>query len=143
MLFRSGAAAAQDALGAAAEAAEAERRAQLINTIVRSGGIVLAVLLAMVAYAMHSRRQNRQVIDIGELPELDPLAPATKLAMIGQSEPATTAIGVSTDTAGLPILPPARDATERKRAEVDVLAGQDPARTAEYLRTFMDEGQPV
>ena len=140
-----GAAAAQDALSSAADAAEEERRAQLINTIIRTAGIVLAVLLAMVAYAMHSRRQNRQAVDIGELPELDPLAPATKLAMIGQKEPATTAISVPTDTAGMPILPPARatGSTERKRAEVDHLAGQDPARTAEYLRSFMDEGQPV
>jgi flagellar M-ring protein FliF len=138
-----GAQAAQDALAAAAESAEAERRAQLMNNIIQAAGIVLAVLLLMVFYAVRSRRQNREAIDIGELPELDPLAPATKLAMIGQSEPATTAISMSTDTAGIPIVPIARDSTERKRVEVDALAGQDPARTAEYLRTFMDEGQPV
>ena len=144
-----GAAAAQEALGAAAEAAQAERRAQLLNTIILATGIVLAVVLALVAYAMRSRRQNRQAIDIGELPELDPLAPATKLGMIGQSEPATTAIrvpaaiSVPTDTAGLPILSGTKDSPERKRAEVDILAGQDPVRTAEYLRAFMDEGHSV
>lgn len=138
-----GAQAAQDALSAAADAAAEERRAQLVNNIIQAAGIVLAVLLLMVFYAVRSRRQNREAIDIGELPELDPLAPATKLAMIGQSEPATTAISMSTDTAGIPIVPITRDSTERKRVEVDALAGQDPARTAEYLRTFMDEGQPA
>ena len=143
-----GAAAAQEALGAAAEAAEAERKARLLNNIILATGIVLSVVLALVAYAMRSRRQNRQAIDIGELPELDPLAPAAKLALIGQSEPATTAISISTDTAGIPILPPGpvssvqgAGTTEQKRAEVDALAGQDPARTAEYLRAFMDEGK--
>ncbi|MBP3045203.1 flagellar M-ring protein FliF [Arthrobacter jiangjiafuii] len=136
-----GAAAAQEALGAAAEAAEEERRAQLLNSIILATGIVLAVALALVAYAMRSRRQNREAIDIGELSELDPLEPATKLAMIGQQP--VTAIGVPTDTAGLPILTPRADSTERKRAEVDMLAGQDPTRTAEYLRSFMDESQPA
>ncbi|UOY96572.1 flagellar M-ring protein FliF [Arthrobacter gengyunqii] len=138
-----GAKAAQDALAASAEAAEEARRAQLVNNIIQAAGIVIAVLLLMVFYAVRSRRQNREAIDIGELPELDPLAPATKLAMIGHSEPATTAISMSTDTAGIPIVPITRDSTERKRVEVDALAGQDPARTAEYLRTFMDEGQPA
>ena len=32
---------------------------------------------------------------------------------------------------------------ERKRAEIDAMAGADPARTAEYLRALMDDRQPA
>jgi flagellar M-ring protein FliF len=33
--------------------------------------------------------------------------------------------------------------TERKRAEIDALAGKDPERTAEILRGLMDDRQPA
>ena len=144
-----GAAAAKEALAAAEEAADEERRARLVNNIIQAAGIVLAVLLVLVAYALRSRRQNREAVDLGELAEIEALESATRLAALGQNEPATTAIGVATDTAGIPIVPatpvlsPSRDSAEHKRSEVDALAGQDPARTADYLRAFMDEGKPV
>ncbi|WP_312180778.1 flagellar basal-body MS-ring/collar protein FliF [Arthrobacter sp.] len=136
-----GAEAAQEALAAAEAAEEAERRAQLLRTGIMAAGIVLAVILALVAYALRSRRQNRQAVDIGILPELDPLAPPTGLAMIGQ-EPIRNVLEPAVDTASLRIVANAAD-SERKLEELDHLALQDPVRTADYLRNFMDEGQRV
>ncbi|MCQ2002041.1 flagellar M-ring protein FliF [Arthrobacter sp. zg-Y108] len=129
-----GATSAQDALADAQAAEEAERRAQMLQMGIIVAGIVLVLILALVAYAMRSRRQNREAIDIGELPELDPLAPPTALAML--PEPAV----VPLDTASMQIVAAATD-HERKRAELDALAAQDPLRTADYLRNMMDESR--
>ncbi|CEA06638.1 Flagellar M-ring protein [Arthrobacter saudimassiliensis] len=134
-----GAQAAQEALAAAEAAEEAAQRAELLRTGILAAGIVLAVILALVAYAMRSRRQNRQAVDLGELPELDPLAPATNLALMGSNPPSTTAIEPPVDTAALRALTPPDTDIERKRAELDALAAQDPVRTADYLRNLMDE----
>ena len=133
-----GAQAAQEALAAAEAAEAAAQRAELLRTGIMAAGIVLALIVALVAYALRSRRQNRQSVDLGELPELDPLAPATNLALIGAS-PATTAIEPPVDTAALRALTPPDTDVERKRAELDALAAQDPVRTADYLRNLMDE----
>ncbi|WP_313771172.1 flagellar basal-body MS-ring/collar protein FliF [Arthrobacter zhaoxinii] len=129
-----GATSAQDALADAQATEEAERRAQMLQMGIIVAGIVLVLILALVAYAMRSRRQNREAIDIGELPELDPLAPPTALAML--PEPAV----VPLDTASMQIVAAATD-HERKRAELDALAAQDPLRTADYLRNMMDESR--
>ena len=129
-----GATSAQDALADAQAAEEAERRAQMLQMGIIVAGIVLVLILALVAYAMRSRRQNREAIDIGELPELDTLAPPTALAML--PEPAV----VPLDTASMQIVAAATD-HERKRAELDALAAQDPLRTADYLRNMMDESR--
>ncbi|MCQ1948267.1 flagellar M-ring protein FliF [Arthrobacter sp. zg-Y1116] len=128
-----GATSARDALAEAQAEEEAERRAQMLQMGIIVAGIVLVVILALVAYAMRSRRQNREAIDIGELPELDPLAPAAGLTML--SEPAPL---VSTDTASMQIVAAAVD-QDRKRAELDALAAQDPVRTADYLRNLMED----
>ncbi|UON92511.1 flagellar M-ring protein FliF [Arthrobacter zhangbolii] len=130
-----GAAQAQGALAEAQAAEEAERRAQMLQMGIIVAGIVLVVILALVAYAMRSRRQNREVVDLGELPELDPLAPAAGLAMLGEPVPE-----VPTDTASLQIVAATVD-QDRKRAELDALAAQDPVRTADYLRNLMEESR--
>ncbi|MDF2496830.1 flagellar basal-body MS-ring/collar protein FliF [Arthrobacter koreensis] len=136
-----GAEAAQEALAAAEAAEAAERRAELVRMGILAAGIVLAVIIALVAYAIRSRRQNREAVDIGVLPELDPLAPATGLAMIGQDQ-GRAALEPPVDTASLRIVANAAG-SERKLEELDHLALQDPVRTADYLRNFMDEGQRV
>ncbi|WP_331460821.1 flagellar basal-body MS-ring/collar protein FliF [Arthrobacter sp. zg-Y769] len=130
-----GATSAQDALADAQATEEAERRAEMLQMGIIVAGIVLLVVLALIAYAMRSRRQNREAIDLGELPELDPLAPAAGLTML--SEPAPL---VSTDTASLQIVAAAVD-QDRKRAELDALAAQDPVRTADYLRNLMEDSR--
>ncbi|KAD3456115.1 flagellar M-ring protein FliF [Arthrobacter yangruifuii] len=131
-----GATSARDALADAQAAEDAERRAEMLRMGIIVAGIVLVLILALIAYAMRSRRQNREAIDIGELPELDPLAPPTALAML--PEPAAEPL----DTASMQIVAAAA-ATEhdRKRAELDALAAQDPVRTADYLRNMMDESR--
>ena len=136
-----GAEAAQEALAAAEAAEAAERRAELVRMGILAAGIVLAVIIALVAYAIRSRRQNREAVDIGILPELDPLAPPAGLAMIGQDQ-GRAALEPPVDTASLRIVANAAD-SERKLEELDHLALQDPVRTADYLRNFMDEGQRV
>ncbi|MCC9146676.1 MULTISPECIES: flagellar basal-body MS-ring/collar protein FliF [unclassified Arthrobacter] len=130
-----GATSAQDALAEAQAEEDAERRAQMLQMGIIVAGVVLIVILALVAYAMRSRRQNREAIDIGELPELDPLAPPAALAMLNEPAPA-----VSTDTASMQIVAAAVD-QDRKRAEIDALAAQDPVRTADYLRNLMEESR--
>ena len=129
-----GATSAQQALADAEAAEEAERRAEMLRMGIIVAGVVLVVILALVAYAMRSRRQNREAVDLGELPELDPLAPATGLAML-EPEP------VPTDTASMQIVA-AAVGQDRKRAELDALAAQDPVRTADYLRNLMEETRP-
>ena len=131
-----GATSAKDALAEAQAAEEAEQRAQMLRTGIVVAGVVLVIILALVAYAMRSRRQNRETVDIGELPELDPLAPATGLAMLPEPAPE-----VPTDTAALQIVAAAMG-QDRKRAELDALAAQDPVRTADYLRNLMEDTRP-
>lgn len=136
-----GATAARDALAAAEAAEEAERRSELLRTGIMAAAIVLAVIAALVFYALRSRRQNREIVDIGDLPELDPLAPATGLAMLAKAPAA--ALEPPVDTASLRIVASNAAQSERRLEELDHLALQDPVRTAEYLRNFMDEGQRV
>ncbi|MCC3280289.1 flagellar M-ring protein FliF [Arthrobacter sp. zg-Y40] len=128
-----GATSAKDALAEAEAADEAERRAEMLRMGIIVAGIVLVIILALVAYAMRSRRQNREAVDLGELPELDPLAPATSLAML-EPEP------LPTDTASMQIVA-AAVGQDRKRAELDALAAQDPVRTADYLRNLMEDSR--
>ena len=63
------------------------------------------------------------------------------MAMIGQDQ-GRAALEPPVDTASLRIVANAAD-SERKLEELDHLALQDPVRTADYLRNFMDEGQRV
>jgi flagellar M-ring protein FliF len=75
-------------------------------------------------------------VDLGERfgvqPEIAPV-PVTAL------EPPTTAINIAPL-----VLPPSEPGElDRKRAQIDALAGNDPVKTADFLRSLMDDRQPV
>lgn len=164
---------ASEALAAAAAAAAAERQAELIRTGLIIAAVLVVLIIALLLYARHSRRQRREMIDLGNLEELDDgssgrhalgsatgppaLAASTRPAVTktpvpqalggaGQDpNPATSAFGVvpSGSPDGAEALPSATADMDRKRAEIDELAGRDPDKTAEYLRGLLDDRQSV
>ncbi|NKX53610.1 flagellar basal-body MS-ring/collar protein FliF [Arthrobacter mobilis] len=156
-----GAQQAAEALAAAQAEEAAKRQAELIRTLIIVGGIVLLTIIALLVYARWSRRQNREPVDFGDLeqvtPELEaaePLAPVVRqprtapvaaapvapAPVLRQVEPATTAIPLPVPVSELD---PQAAAAERKRAEIEALAGSDPERTAEFLRSLMDDRTPA
>ena len=142
-----GAAEAAEALAAADAAAAAEERAKLLLQVgIVAALTLLAIIITLVIYARKSRRQRREPVDLGELQEVIPAigAPtAPALADLGVTRmmdpaPETTSIDISA-IAGLRH----DDAMSRKRADIEALAVRDPAKTAEHLRSLMDDRQPV
>lgn len=89
-------------------------------------------------------------VTTGPLPAVPPPAPAAGPAVTHLPEPATTQIAAAPALIPSAAVPgaamPAHAApatTESKRAEIDVLAGTDPEKTAEYLRSLMDDRTTV
>lgn len=141
-----GAAEAAEALAAAEEARAAELRAQLMETAIITLGVLLVLIIALIIYARKSRRQSREPLDLGELQEIHPaVGPGGGTALATGSEfplivePATASI----DAVPMPVLRSGDEAMDRKRADIEALAERDPAKTAEYLRSLMDDRQPV
>lgn len=132
-----GADAAAKALADADAAAEADRVAGLIRTAIIVAGVLLLMLLAAILYARRSRRQLREPIDLGE--RFDPQPELITVPAPVALDPPTAAIDIQALA-----VPPAETADiELKRAQIDALAGSDPERTAEYLRSLIDDRQPV
>ncbi|NJC21215.1 flagellar M-ring protein FliF [Arthrobacter pigmenti] len=135
-----GAAEAAEALAAAEEARQAEQRAQLLQTGMIVLGVLIVLIIGLIIYARRSRRQRREPLDLGELQEVHPaLGGGGAAAALPAPEPATTAIS-SMPLAGIEA--PETD-INRKRADIEAMAQRDPAKTAEYLRSLMDDRQPV
>ncbi|NKX49978.1 flagellar M-ring protein FliF, partial [Arthrobacter deserti] len=156
-----GAQEAAEALAAAQAEEAAKRQAELIRTLIIVGGIVLLAIIGLLAYARWSRRQNREPVAFEELEQVTPEleAPETVAMTVGGPAPVMAAPVVAapvrrevepapvTSAIPLPVAPPELDpeaaATERKRAEIDALAGSDPGRTADFLRSLMDDRTPA
>ncbi|MFC3298264.1 flagellar M-ring protein FliF [Arthrobacter agilis] len=146
-----GANAAADAL-AEAEAAAAElQRAELIRMLSIVAAVLFVVIVALIVYARRSRRQRREPLDLGELQGVYPAIPAPStpaidpaVALISDTDPSpsTTSIDVAAVQQALQA-GAAENEVERMRAEIDALASQDPAKTAEFLRSMMDDRQSV
>ncbi|MEV7646583.1 flagellar basal-body MS-ring/collar protein FliF [Arthrobacter sp. NPDC089319] len=139
---------AAEALAAAQAAEEAARQAELIRTAIITAGIVLLVIIALLVYARWSRRQNREPVDLGELQDFQPeieapqdlQLPAPKPVIVEPIPvvaPSTTALELT----GPPELSDEQKDMNRKRAEIDALAAQEPDKTADFLRSLMDEKQ--
>ena len=127
------------ALAAAEKAAAAEERASILRTAILAASIVLPILLALVLYALRSRRQSREDLDLGQLPVVPANWDAATVPIAiddpGQATP------LESGTSPLPT--PELTSMDQKRAQIDALADRDPERTAEYLRSLMDERQPA
>ncbi|MEV7635422.1 flagellar basal-body MS-ring/collar protein FliF [Pseudarthrobacter enclensis] len=134
-------AAADNAAASLAEAkaeAEAAQQGELMKTLVIAGSILLAALaLIVVALISWRRRQRREPVDLGVGIEY-PVAPVTAL----EPAPATSAIQLPLAE---PLPLPGADVLdgERRRAQIEAMVAESPARTADYLRGLMDERQSV
>ncbi|MBS0023307.1 flagellar basal-body MS-ring/collar protein FliF [Microbacterium paraoxydans] len=137
---------AQAALQAAKDAENAERQAALLNTIIIAAAIAIPLIAAIAAYIIRARRKAGRVEEFDQLfgerpPALSALsaeaptaaleAPTTPLAFL---EPAP-----DLDPEPDPEPEPAQVSLERRRAEIGALTRQDPQRTAELLRTLIDD----
>jgi flagellar M-ring protein FliF len=135
-----GAAAATKALAAADAAASADRTASLIRTAVMALAIALPIIIALFLISRRFKSRSQEDRELQEMTELAEL----RAMMSDQTRP--IALTASEPPAALtytqvPLIEPGD--TERKRAEIDALAGKDPERTAEILRGLMDDRQPA
>ena len=135
-----GAAAAAKALAAADAAANADRTAGLIRTGLIALAIALPIIIALFLISRRFKSRSQEDRELQEMTELAEL----RAMMSDQTRPialtATEPPAALTYTQ-VPLIEPGD--TERKRAEIDALAGKDPERTAEILRGLMDDRQPV
>ncbi|TFC84660.1 flagellar M-ring protein FliF [Cryobacterium sp. TmT2-59] len=133
-----GAADAATALAAADASAAADRFAGILRVAIITVGTVLTFMLGLLLYARRSRRQSREAIELDEMIEARPVltAPVVPFPMPAAATPLYIDPTPTVAFAGLP------DA-DRMRVEIDALAQRDPGKTAEYLRSLMDDRQPV
>ncbi len=135
-----GVTAATKALAAADAAASADRTAGLIRTAVTALAIALPIIVALFLISRRFRSRSQEDRELQEMTELAEL----RAMMSDQTRPiALTAHEPppALTYTQVPLVEPGD--TERKRAEIDALAGKDPERTAEILRGLMDDRQPA
>jgi flagellar M-ring protein FliF len=135
------AATATAALGAAAKAADADRMSSMITTGMIVAGVVLTLLVLF--FLMRRRNKHRDEEEEGLLSEMlnAPTIPmqlpaARSASQLSAPVSSTQALGEGPDGT----LP--SDATSR-RADIEAFAQRDPQKTAEYLRSMMDDRQPA
>lgn len=140
--------AAQAALQAAKDAEGAERQAVLLNTIIIAAAIAIPLLAGLATLIMRARRRGSADAEFDQLfgarpPALSALD-AGATAAIEQSPTTPLAFLETTpDPEPEPDPEPAQVSLERRRAEIDSLTRQDPKRTADLLRTLIDDRQQV
>jgi flagellar M-ring protein FliF len=119
---------------------------RIITTAIVTGGVLLGVVIVLVVLLRLGRRRAEQAeLALGEL-EVDPLRGGP--TPVGAAR-ATPVIDAGPAPEPQPIAPapepiPTEIASiERVRASVEAMAGADPERTADYLRSLMDDRQPA
>ena len=137
---RAGAADAAKAIAASEAATNADRTAGLIRTALTALAIVLPIIIAMFLIFRRFRSRSQEDRELQEMTELAELRAMMSdqtrpIALTGTEPPAALTY------TQVPLIEPGD--TDRKRAEIDALAGTDPERTAEILRGLMDDRQPV
>jgi flagellar M-ring protein FliF len=143
-------AAAADAKSAIAgqQSAESDQNmTQIITTGIIAGAVVLGLFLVLTVLMRAGRRRAEQTaLALGEL-EVNPLlppdsgAPAVLAgAQPGRRDAAPAPASIAPAPEPLPV---EIGGVDRVRASVEALAGSDPERTAEYLRSLMDDRQPA
>ena len=135
-----GAAAAAKALAASDAAASDDRTAGLIRTAITGLAIALPIIIALFLISRRFRSRSQEDRELQEMTELAELRAMMSdqtrpIALTAHEPPATLTY------TQVPLIEPGD--TERKRAEIDALAGKDPARTAQILRGLMDDRQSV
>ena len=137
---RAGAADAAKAIAASEAATNADRTAGLIRTALTALAIALPIIIAMFLIFRRFRSRSQEDRELQEMTELAELRAMMSdqtrpIALTGTEPPAALTY------TQVPLIEPGD--TDRKRAEIDALAGTDPERTAEILRGLMDDRQPV
>jgi len=143
--------AAQAALQAAKEAETAAQQAALLNTIVIAAAIGLPFLALVIALIMRARRRRSAAAEFDQLFGDRPPALSTFSATAPTALLESPTVPLSITEPEPQLLPgeleiesePAQVSLERRRAELDALTRQDPKRTAELLRTLIDDRQPA
>ena len=140
--------AAQAALQAAKDAEGAERLSSLLNTVIIAAAIAIPLLAGVVFLIMRARRRSGASNEFDQLFGERPAA----LSALGAEAPTAALEAPTTPLAFLETTPdpepepdpePAQVSLERRRAEIDSLTRQDPKRTADLLRTLIDDRQHV
>ncbi|NQX23828.1 flagellar basal-body MS-ring/collar protein FliF [Curtobacterium sp. VKM Ac-2852] len=143
----------------AAKALEAQQKAdqqEALWSSIRTAGIVIGIVLAVIAImffvARRNRKQEREAVDLGELDAFAGETFQLPLAMDGVDDQATLGAG-DAPTAVLSAMPGGDAPTEvltteeitaeRRRQDISALAERDPKRTAELLRGLLDDRAPV
>lgn len=135
---------AQAALQAAKEAEEGARQAALLNTVIIAAAIAIPLIAAITALIIRSRRKAAGVEEFDQLFGDRP----AELAALSADAPTAVLETPTTPLAFLEPVPdldpdpepePAQISLERRRAEIDALTRRDPQRTAELLRTLIDD----
>jgi flagellar M-ring protein FliF len=135
-----GAVAAASQLAEQQKAEAADRTSDLIKTGLIILGISIPAIIIAVMIMRRARKRAQELQDARDLGELDEL----RSMMTDQTVPMELTPPVAPNALTYTQLPPLEPGdADRKRAEIDALAGADPARTAEILRGFMDDRQPV
>jgi flagellar M-ring protein FliF len=132
-------------------AAEAEAAAARTDGLIRTSLIVLAIAIPLIillaVFGRRWRRRREEQQEQQQLRELDELA-ELRAMMTDPTVPISLEPIAPEPIAPEPVtytqLPPTVPGdTDRKRAEIDALAGKDPQRTADFLRSLMDDRQTV
>jgi flagellar M-ring protein FliF len=142
----------------AAKALEAQQQAdeqEALWSAIRTAGIVVGIVLALVAVmvflARRSRRQQREQVDIGELDAFGdafqlPLAvePADHRTGLDAGDAPTVALqALPVEDTPTEVLTTDEITAERRRQDISALAERDPKRTAELLRGLLDDRASV
>ena len=140
--------AAQAALQAAKDAEEGARQAALLNTVIIAAAIAIPLIAAIAALIVRSRRKARGVEEFDQLFGDRPV----ELSALSADAPTAVLEAPTTPLAFLEPVPdldpdpepePTQISLERRRAEIAALTRQDPQRTAELLRTLIDDRSRV
>ncbi|GAA3338398.1 flagellar basal-body MS-ring/collar protein FliF [Curtobacterium pusillum] len=143
----------------ATKALEAQQKADQQESLwsaIRTAGIVVGSLLALIAImvfvARRSRKQEREAVDLGEFDAFSGETFQLPLAVDGAADRSPLQAG-DAPTVALPTIPhddaPTEVLTteevtaERRRQDISALAERDPKRTAELLRGLLDDRAPV
>ncbi len=148
--------AAQAALQAAKDAADADRLGALLRAAVIAAAVAVPLMVGVVALIIRARRRSSPAAEFDRLfgerpPPLSALTAAAETAALTAAAP-TVPLSIDAPepepAAPLGLEPepdpePAQISLQRRRAELDALTRADPRRTAELLSGLIDVGQRV
>jgi flagellar M-ring protein FliF len=129
-----GAKEAAKALQEARDAAAADQLTGIIRTSVIAAAVLAAAIIAFILFRRSRRRAAEQAALEQEAQTLQLDAAAFPIAL---EQPAPPTVPMQLDPVPDPTAPEVE--ADRRRAEIEALAERDPQKTAEFLRSLMDD----